>query len=57
MNKMAYKWFGFAIIPYFVFDYVYWQRNFLTTFGAVGDAMGNIVFTICCYVGFHNKKN
>jgi hypothetical protein len=50
--KETYRNFGLAMIPYFVFDYYFWQRNALTNFGAIGDALGNVIFSACCYLGY-----
>lgn len=49
----TYQTFGVAMIPYFVFDYYFWCSGALTTFGAAGDAMGNIVFSVCCLLGYN----
>ena len=47
-----YRNFGLAILPFFVFDYMAWHNDMITTFGALGDAAGNIVFTGCSYIGW-----
>lgn len=36
-----------AIAPFFVFDALAWRANMLTPLGAVGDALGNVVFVAC----------
>jgi hypothetical protein len=41
-----------AMLPYFIFDIYYWQQNVLTTFGALGDGVGNAIFGICAYLGY-----
>ena len=48
--------FGLAMIPYFVFDFHYWNVGALTIFGALGDAVGNAIFAGCCYVGYTALK-
>jgi hypothetical protein len=52
MNKRAYKYFGLAMIPFFVFDGYFWWIGRLTHFGGIGDALGNVVFAFCCYKGY-----
>jgi hypothetical protein len=47
-----YQTFDVDMIPYFVFDYYFWRSGALTTFGAAGDAMSNIVFSVCCLLGY-----
>ncbi|KAJ3270801.1 hypothetical protein HDV01_007423 [Terramyces sp. JEL0728] len=44
--------FGVSMIPFFVFDYMAHAAGFLTPFGAIGDAVGNAVFSYCCYKGY-----
>lgn len=44
--------FGLAMIPYFVFDFHYWNNGALTNFGAIGDAVGNAIFAGCCFIGY-----
>ena len=56
-TKKTYKYFGIAILPFFVFDYYFWQIEALTTFGAVGDLAGNVLFSLCCYFGYQEAKN
>ncbi|KAJ2991530.1 hypothetical protein HDV02_003745 [Globomyces sp. JEL0801] len=53
LSKFTFKVFGLSMIPFFVFDLVAWQLDLISSFGAVGDALGNIVFTICCWKGYH----
>ena len=53
----TYRNFGLAMIPYFIFDYHFWRIGALSTFGAVGDAVGNIIFSACCYAGYSRLKN
>mmetsp|Transcript_9779 Transcript_9779/g.14137 ORF Transcript_9779/g.14137 Transcript_9779/m.14137 type:complete len:135 (-) Transcript_9779:2912-3316(-) len=48
--------FGLAMIPYFIFDYHFWKTGALTLFGASGDAVGNSIFSFCCYIGY-NRLN
>lgn len=59
-TKRTWRNFGLAMVPYFVFDAYFWKQGALTTFGAVGDAAGNVVFSLCCYLGYvncsHKKK-
>lgn len=55
-NKRSFKYFGYAMIPYFIFDYYFWQKNALTTFGAVGDGVGNVIFAACSYLGYQQMK-
>lgn len=49
----TFKYFGLAMIPCFIFDFHFWHTGALTTIGAVGDALGNIIFSTCCFVGFN----
>ena len=51
MNKTAYKIFGAAILPFFVFDVVAYKAGYITLMGAIGDGIGNVIFTVCCAVG------
>ncbi|KAJ3408347.1 hypothetical protein HDU80_006031 [Chytriomyces hyalinus] len=48
----TFKTFGLAMIPYFLFDYWAWKHNFVSTLGAVGDGLGNIVFAGASYLGY-----
>jgi hypothetical protein len=43
---------GIAIIPDFLFDYNFWRVGALTSFGAAGDAAGNVIFSYCCLMGY-----
>ncbi|KAJ3093429.1 hypothetical protein HDU96_002293 [Phlyctochytrium bullatum] len=52
-NKQTYAAFGAAIAPFFVFDWMAWQAGALTPFGAIGDGLGNVVFTVCCWLGYN----
>ena len=49
--------FGLAMIPYFIFDYHFWQTGALTVLGASGDAVGNLIFSGCCYIGYNRLSN
>jgi hypothetical protein len=51
-TKESYRNFGLAMIPFFVFDYMAWSAGYLTPFGAIGDGVGNVVFTACCYLAY-----
>ena len=51
-NKRTNLYFGLAMIPYLVFDAVGYVTGVLTLFGAVGDALGNLVFVACCLLGY-----
>ncbi len=42
---------GLAMIPYFVCDVHLWRIGALTSFGAMRDGVGNVVFASCCYLG------
>ena len=55
-TKTTYRNFGLAMIPFYVFDYLAWRANFLTPLGAIGDALGNTVFSVCCYLGWQKKN-
>ncbi|RHY17704.1 hypothetical protein DYB37_011064 [Aphanomyces astaci] len=55
-NSTSYRNFGIFMIPYFVFDVYVRSIGAITTLGAVGDGIGNIVFSLCCYVGYTNCK-
>ncbi len=48
--------FGTSMIPFFVFDCLAWSGGLLTSFGAVGDAVGNIIFSVCSYYGYKGLK-
>ncbi len=54
-RKSTYRYFGLAMIPYFIFDYYFWHTKALTTFGALGDGVGNVIFSICAYLGYSHK--
>ncbi|KAI9010202.1 hypothetical protein DFJ74DRAFT_645947 [Hyaloraphidium curvatum] len=56
MTKTSYKAFGIAMIPYIVFDYMFWRRGALTNFGAAGDFAGNLIFITCCYLGYQEAE-
>ncbi|KAJ3109531.1 endodeoxyribonuclease [Phlyctochytrium planicorne] len=51
-EKETYLYFGAAILPFFVFDYIAWKAKAVSTIGALGDFAGNVVFVVCCYIGF-----
>lgn len=51
-NKRTNLYFGLAMIPYLVFDAVGYVSGVLTLFGAIGDALGNLVFVTCCLHGY-----
>lgn len=51
-TAQTYQTFGLAMIPYFVFDFYFWYKGSLTNFGAVGDAVGNAIFSFCCFLGY-----
>jgi len=57
-DSKAYKlWIG-AIIPFFVFDAMAYSGGFLTSLGAIGDAVGNVAFIGLSYVALNSlKKN
>lgn len=55
-TKTTYRNFGLAMIPFFFFDYWAWQANYITSLGAIGDAAGNVVFSVCCYLGWQKKS-
>lgn len=52
----TFKIFGLAMIPYFAFDYMAWKSGALTPLGAIGDAVGNFIFSVCCLVGYSALK-
>ena len=56
-SKKLYRNFGLAILPFFVFDFLAWEQGLITTFGAIGDAAGNIVFSVCAYQGYRRADN
>jgi hypothetical protein len=43
------------MIPYLVFDAVGYVIGVLTLFGAIGDALGNLVFVACCLLGYQKR--
>jgi hypothetical protein len=47
----TYQIFGLSILPFFVFDVMAYQSGYLTKFGAIGDAIGNIIFTFASLKG------
>ncbi len=49
----TFKIFGLAMIPYLAFDYYAWQTDALTPLGAIGDAVGNVIFAACSLVGYN----
>ena len=51
-DRVAYRNFGLAILPFFVFDLVAWRQGKLNLLGAYIDAIGNTIFCVCCYIGF-----
>jgi len=44
-DKHAYGVWGKAVLPFFLFDYMAWNKGYITDLGAIGDALGNIAFT------------
>jgi hypothetical protein len=54
-TKKTFRNFGLAIIPFFAFDYLAYRAGYITLLGAVGDLIGNIVFTTLSYLGYHGK--
>ena len=52
----TFKVFGLSMIPYFAFDYLAWSSGALTPFGAIGDAVGNLIFVSCSLVGYNTLK-
>ena len=55
-SRTLYRNFGLAMVPFFIFDYVAWNAGFLTEFGALGDAAGNLVFSICSFIGWKRSS-
>lgn len=53
----TYRNFGLAMIPYFAFDVHCYSVGALTTFGAVGDGIGNVIFAACCLLGHNLLKD
>lgn len=51
MNKDTYKIWTVSMVPFFVFDFVAFKSGYLTLLGAVGDGLGNVIFTLCSAVG------
>ena len=56
MDRRAYAIWGAAILPFFWFDFSAWKQGMLTDFGALGDAVGNIIFVSCSAVGWLSNK-
>ncbi len=50
-DRQAYKVVFASILPFFVFDVAAWRAGYLTDLGALGDAGGNIVFTVASALG------
>jgi hypothetical protein len=44
MDKRAYDIWGKAVLPFFAFDYLAWKNGYITDLGAIGDAVGNLIF-------------
>ena len=55
-SRRTFKYFGLAMVPYFIFDYYFWHIGALTLFGALGDGIGNAIFGACCYLGYRTSK-
>jgi hypothetical protein len=51
MDRRAYAIWGAAILPFFWFDIIAWKRGVLTNLGALGDAVGNVIFLTCTAYG------
>ena len=51
-DKIAYRNFAAAIVPFFVFDGYFYRSGALTALGAIGDLAGNLVFVACCWQGY-----
>jgi hypothetical protein len=51
LDRRGYAIWGAAMVPFVVFDYVFWQRGMLTDLGALGDLAGNILFLTSSAVG------
>jgi hypothetical protein len=51
LDKRGYLIWGAAMLPFFVFDYIAYKRGILTPMGALGDAAGNVVFTVASAIG------
>lgn len=50
MDARAFKAWTMAMLPFLVFDAYFYQNGMLTTFGAVGDCAGNILFiAVSCH--------
>ena len=48
-------WVG-AILPFFAFDALAYREGMLTPFGAVGDALGNVVFVACSALAISSAR-
>jgi hypothetical protein len=53
----SYKYFGLSILPFLAFDYHFWKNGALTQFGAIGDAVGNLIFLYGSYLGHYYLKD
>ena len=51
-DTFSFKIFGMCMIPYFIFDLLAYQQGYLTEFGAIGDGVGNLIFSICSFIGY-----
>jgi hypothetical protein len=56
MTKNTFRTWGLAMLPFFVFDYVAWEKGMITNLGAIGDALGNVVFVTCSYIGYKRAE-
>lgn len=51
MDAGAFKAWAMAMLPFLVFDAYFYQNGMLTTFGAVGDGVGNVLFIALSFHG------
>jgi hypothetical protein len=40
------------MVPYFAFDLLPYKHGLINTMGAVSDGVGNVIFSVCCWLGY-----
>jgi hypothetical protein len=51
-SRHTFKVFGLCLVPYFAFDLLAYKHGLINTMGAVGDGVGNVIFSVCCWLGY-----
>jgi hypothetical protein len=55
-DRAAYAAIAAAVAPFFAFDAWAYALGYLTPFGALGDAAGNVVFMACAWAGMRGSR-